>query len=62
MSQENDRRPQLLSLCSQAWEPQLLKLRVPRTHAPQQEDSSMRSPLTAAGEWPLLLQQQSSQR
>ena len=32
------RAPQLLSLCSRAWELQLLKLMSPKAHAPQQEE------------------------
>ena len=39
--------PQLLSLCSRAWEPKLLKPMYPRACAQQLEKSSVRSPCTA---------------
>ena len=38
MPQSNETcAPQLLSLCSGAWEPQLQKPEHPKAHAPQQE-------------------------
>ena len=39
--------PQLLSLHSRAWEPQLLKPACPRAHAPTREATAMRSTCTA---------------
>ena len=34
-----DRAPQLSSLCSRTWEPQLLKAACPEGHAPQQKSA-----------------------
>ena len=53
MSWSNEAPEQPLSLCSRAWELQLLtEAHVPRAHALQQKTHCNKKPCTATGKWP----------